>query len=194
MFILASSSPTRQALLRNAGLTFTSVTPDLEETILHAKHVGLPPNRLALMLAVEKSKTVSAVYKDQLIVGADQILHLDQRTIHKPKTVDEARTMLQILRGKTHYLTTAVSCHVNQNQIWHYQDQTIMTMRKFSDAFLENYLLRNVSNTLASAGAYQLEAEGIQIFEKIEGDYFTILGFPLLAFLNFLRNRKLLES
>lgn len=67
-------------------------------------------------------------------------------------------------------------------------------MRKFSDAFLENYLLRNVSNTLASAGAYQLEAEGIQIFEKIEGDYFTILGFPLLAFLNFLRNRKLLES
>lgn len=194
MFILASSSPTRQALLRNAGLTFTSVTPDLEETVLHAKYVGLPPNRLALMLAAEKSKTVSAVYKDQLIVGADQILHLDQRTIHKPKTVDEARTMLQILRGKTHYLTTAVSCHVNQNQIWHYQDQTIMTMRKFSDAFLENYLLRNVSNTLASAGAYQLEAEGIQIFEKIEGDYFTILGFPLLAFLNFLRNRKLLES
>ena len=194
MFILASSSPTRQALLRNAGLTFTSVTPDLEETVLHAKYVGLPPNRLALMLAAEKSKTVSAVYKDQLIVGADQILHLDQRTIHKPKTVDEARTMLQILRGKTHYLTTAVSCHVNQNQIWHYQDQTIMTMRKFTDTFLENYLLRNVSNTLASAGAYQLEAEGIQIFEKIEGDYFTILGFPLLAFLNFLRNRKLLES
>lgn len=194
MFILASSSPARKALLQNAGLTFISVKPDLDENILHAKHASLSPSKLALMLAAEKSKLVSGQRENQLVVGADQILHLDQNTFHKPKNTDEARKMLQKLRGKTHHLTTAVSCHVNQNQIWHYQDQAVLTMREFSDSFLENYLLKINTSILASTGAYQIEAEGIQIFEKIEGDYFTILGFPLLEFLKFLRDRGLLES
>ncbi len=193
MFILASSSATRIALLQNAGLKFTSAKPDLDEAVLHAKHANLTPTQLALTLAAEKSKAVSAQHKNQLVVGADQILHLNHNIFHKPKSIEEARKMLMLLRSKTHHLTTAISCHVNQDQIWHYHDQANMTVRAFSDKFLESYLKKSITSTLASAGAYQLEAKGIQIFEKIEGDYFTILGFPLLKFLEFLRTRELLD-
>lgn len=193
MFILASSSVTRITLLQNAGLRFTSEKPDLDETLLHEQHANLPATQLALTLAGEKSKAVSALHKNQLVVGADQTLHLNQKIFHKPKSIEEARKMLLELRGQTHHLTTAISCHVNQHQIWHDYDQANMTVRGFSDTFLENYLKKSNNNSFASAGAYQLEAQGIQIFEKIEGDYFTILGFPLLKFLEFLRKRQLLD-
>ena len=192
MFILASTSQTRKDLLHNAGLNFASVKPEIDEKLLHQKYSTLSPTELAPTLAAKKSGSLSLQYSEQLIIGADQILHLNDNVLHKPSNLDEARKTLQNLRGKTHHLTTAIACHLGGRQIWQHQAQAKLTMRKFSDDFLETYLTQKNQKALKSAGVYQLETNGIQLFEKIEGDYFTILGFPLLEFLEFLRTRSVL--
>lgn len=194
MFILASSSLTRKALLEKAGLTFLTMKPDVDESTLHQKYKNLSAKEFALKLASEKSFSISAKNPNQLVVGADQILYCNQTIFHKPSSIDEARGMLQKLRGREHQLTTAISCQLNGEQIWNYQDEAKLTLREYSDSFLESYLSLNSISTLSSAGAYQLESHGIQLFDKIEGDYFTILGFPLVEFLKFLRNRGILET
>ena len=194
MFILASSSLTRKSLLKNAGLTFSSSAPLVDETALHQKYAEQLPIPLTLKLASEKASSISSQYPKKIVVGVDQILHLENQVYHKPETINQAREMLLKLRGKTHHLTTAISCFENNEEIWSFYDQAKMSMRDFSDSFLEHYLLTDGNKSLASAGAYQLEAAGLQLFEKIEGDYFTILGFPLIEFLKFLRNRAVIES
>lgn len=194
MFILASSSPTRITLLKNAGLKFTAIKPEVDENSLHQKYEHLPPRQFTLKLAAEKALSVSLKRSALMVVGVDQTLHLGQTIFHKPKNIDEARFILKKLRGQVHHLTTAIACYVDQNQIWHGQTETKMTMRSYSDAFLDQYLMQNVTAALSSAGAYQIEAHGIQLFDKIEGDYFAILGFPLIEFLTFLRTKGILES
>ena len=194
MFILASSSSTRKSLLENAGLHFKIIKPSVNESLLHQSHAQLSPIALALKLASEKTRSISRQHENQIIVGVDQVLHLENQIFHKPNNLNEAQEMLSILRGKTHFLTTAISCSMNGREIWNYFDQAKMTMRHFSNSFLESYLKQNNDKNFASVGAYQLELLGVQLFEKIEGDYFTILGFPLIEFLKFLRSKAILET
>ena len=194
MFILASSSLTRKSLLEQAGLHFTTINPSVDESLLHQRHAQLSPIALALKLASEKTRSISNQHQNQIIVGVDQVLHLENQIFHKPNNLTEAQQMLSILRGKTHCLTTAISCSMNDREIWNYFDHAKMTMRHFSNSFLESYLKQNKDKNFASVGAYQLELRGVQLFEKIEGDYFTILGFPLIEFLKFLRSKAILET
>ncbi|MDE2445434.1 MAG: septum formation protein Maf [Alphaproteobacteria bacterium] len=194
MFILASDSITRKALLTNAGLQFGVTPPRLNELQFQSLHRSLSSQNMAAQLALEKAKSVCNSFTDQLIVGADQVLSLDAQILHKPVDSGDARTMLKKLRGKKHTLTSSISAVINGSELWSHQQHAYLTMRDFSDAFLDQYLALQNDQQKWSLGAYQLETNGIQLFEKIEGDYFTILGFPLIEFLAFLRQRGIISK
>jgi septum formation protein len=185
--ILASTSPTRMAMLKNAGLIFTAQKPLIDEQAEQNLHRG---NNLAMHLA--KSKALSIDAPNHIILGADQTLRSDETYFHKASSHEEAKQQLQAIRGKTHILTSAVVLAHGGKIIWEYQAEAHMTMRNMSDHFIENYLATNT--VLGSVGCYHIEGEGLQLFDKIEGDYFTILGLPLLPCLNKLRSLSLLAS
>jgi septum formation protein len=183
--ILASSSTTRIKLLANAGLTFTSQRPNIDEAAEQNLRKHFNASSLALELA--KLKAVSISKPQSYVLGADQTLDYAGTIYHKPNDKAEALQQLTDLRGQTHTLTSAIAI-THQNQIiWQHSEQAHLTMRHFSDAFMKHYVEDNLSATLTSVGCYQLEGAGINLFQKIEGDYFTILGLPLLPCLAYLR-------
>jgi septum formation protein len=194
LLILASTSPTRKNLLKQAGVAFEAIAPQLHEKELQSKLSHRPVETLALALAEAKSISLAANYPNSVIIGADQTLTLNDKIIHKPTSRLEAQKQLQSLRGKTHTLTSALCCTIDRAVVWRFTDQASLTMRNYTDAFLVNYLDNAKDDILTSVGCYKLEAEGIQLFESIKGDYFTILGFPLLPLLTFLRSREILPS
>ena len=189
MLILASTSPTRQNLLKNAGVAFESVPPKIDEADFKNSHTNRDPADLAVSLAIAKSKSLSGDFPNRIIIGSDQTLICDNIMMSKPTSHWQAKSQLLNMRKQTHLLTSAVACTLNGALIWQFQDHARMTMRNFSDAFLESYLSEAPSDILSSVGAYKLEGVGIQLFENIEGNYFTILGFPLLELLKFLRSQ-----
>jgi septum formation protein len=194
LLILASTSPTRKNLLNQAGVAFEAIAPQLHEKELQSKLSDRPVETLALALAEAKSISLAASYPNSVIIGADQTLTLNEKIIHKPTSRLEAQKQLQSLRGKTHTLTSALCCTIDGAVVWRFTDQASLTMRNYTDAFLVNYLDKAKDDILTSVGCYKLEAEGIQLFESIKGDYFTILGFPLLPLLTFLHSREILPS
>ncbi len=194
MLILASTSTTRQSLLSNAGIKFKAIPPRLDEELLHHQLSDLNAGVLARSLAQAKALSVSNLYQDKIVIGADQTLEFNGKIYHKPSNRLEAKVQLLELRGHTHDLNSAVACAENGEIIWHYQDQAKLKMRTFTDQFLESYLDTSQNDVLSSVGAYKLEGFGIQLFEDIEGDYFTILGFPLLRLLKFLRSKNIVSS
>jgi septum formation protein len=194
LLILASTSATRKNLLEQAGVSFKAVAPQIDEKILQDQLSPEPVNTLAAKLAEAKSKSLDQIYSNSIIIGVDQTLIIDNRLIHKPENLEDAEKQLLDLRGKTHTLTSAICCSLAGRVIWRFEDQASLTMRAFSDTFLQNYLDQTKQTILSSVGCYKLEAEGIQLFEHIKGDYFTILGFPLLPLLTFLRSRDIINS
>ena len=144
------------------------------------------------MLARAKAENVGRQHKDALVIGADQVLALGEELLTKPKDAADARVALNMLRNKTHELHSAVAFAVDGTIVWSHVATARLTMRAFSDAFLDDYLVRAGDRITHSVGAYELEGLGVQLFEKIEGDYFTILGLPLLPVLNELRERGML--
>jgi septum formation protein len=194
MFILASTSSTRKALLSNAGLFFQSLPPKVQETELQSNNQHLSAVQLAERLAQAKAESLCQTHPEHMIVGADQVLDLGGEIIHKPNNTVEARAVLQKLRGRKHTLTSALCCYQNQNRIWSVHRQAHLHMRNFSDQFLDQHLETKAPEHSWTAGAYQLETDSIQLFESIEGDYFTILGFPLLDFLAFLRQQAMIAA
>jgi septum formation protein len=149
---------------------------------------------LALALAEAKAKAVSKRHPGQFVVGADQTLGLGNSLFDKPKSLAEAHGQLEKLRGETHKLFSAVACVLNNTVIWSCCDEAKLTMRNFSGAFFEDYL-KSIADTYSySVGGYRLEERGITLFDKIEGDYFTILGLPLLPLLAFLRERRIIPA
>lgn len=192
--ILASTSASRRALLEGAGLTFTCEAARIDERAIEADLAGALPGQIALRLAEEKAIEVSRRFPDAVIIGADQTLSLGVTSFHKPPSEDHARRQLLALRGQTHRLNSGVACVHNGEVLYGHVATADMTMRAFSDAFLDHYLTIAGKNVLSSVGCYQLEGPGIQLFERIEGDYFTILGLPLLPLLTCLRSLEVIDA
>lgn len=187
--ILASGSPFRRQLLENAGLTFTVVRPDIDERAVEAplENSGAMPEDVAQVLAEAKALDVSEKHPDAIVIGSDQTLSLGDRVFHKPADMEGARRHLLALSGNTHQLNSAVALARNGETIWRFVDIARLTMRKLEPAFIGRHLAQVGAKALGSVGAYQIEGEGINLFEKIDGNHFTIVGLPMLPLLAKLR-------
>ena len=196
--ILASGSRSRRQMLEAAGLTFEVVPSSVDERAIREALEGgsdaLDPADVAEVLARAKAEDVSRARPDALVIGADQVLALGETIYEKPGDLAEARRHIWSFRGQTHALHSAVALAIGGETDWALTDSAQMTMRTFSPAFADAYVDRAGPVICQSVGAYQLEGLGLQLFERVEGDYFTILGLPLLALLEELRNRGVIQS
>lgn len=194
--ILASASASRQMLMRNAGLRFSSIPAAIDERAIDARleAAGATPETIALELAKAKAVAVSRLYPDDYVIGSDQTMSLGSRIYHKAKDMAEAHANLLSLSGKTHRLNCGIAIAKNGEIVWEAVSLAEMTVRDLSPGYISRYLERAGSQVLSSVGAYQLEGEGIQLFTSIDGDYFTILGLPLLPLLKKLRELGLIDG
>ncbi len=189
--ILASQSSARKMLLANAGLEFKAITADIDERGLQAASALSNPRQIALLLAREKAKAVSARHPGSYVIGADQTLALGNRLFNKPAGRDQALAQLRDLAGNSHELNSAVAVVHDGKIVFEDVSTARMTMRGMTEAELSAYLDAAGDAVTTSVGAYQLEGLGVHLFERIEGDHFTILGLPLLPLLAFLRRERL---
>ena len=192
MIILASGSQIRAHLLRGAKIPFEAVSPGVDEAAVKAELSGATPVQMAEVLAERKALAVSRV-RPGLVIGADQTMEFEGRLYDKAESLDEARDRLLMLRGQTHHLNAGVVLARDGEVIWRDVAISRLTMRDFSAGWLEGYLDRN-PQVLASVGCYELEGEGVQLFDRIDGDYFAILGLPLMGLLTALRREGALDT
>lgn len=194
--ILASGSIFRRQLLENAGVKFEVVRAELDERAVEAplSNTGANPDDIALVLAEAKATTVSEGHPDAFVIGSDQTLSLDEELFHKPENMEAARKHLLRLSGKTHHLNSAVVIARNGEALWRHVSVAAMTMRQLDPGFIGRYLSDVGETALSSVGAYQIEGRGIQLFDKVEGDYFTIVGLPLLPLLAELRSLGVIDG
>ncbi|MDA7946405.1 MAG: Maf family nucleotide pyrophosphatase [Hyphomicrobiaceae bacterium] len=188
--ILGSASPSRAALVEAAGLDVTVDPADIDERSIRKvlnRNGDAAPADVAEVLARAKAETVSERHPGSLVIGSDQILALNDRIFEKPETMEDARQTLLALQGKTHQLHTAVALSREGKVHWAHVETAELTMRVLSPNDIGRYLAVAGDDILSSVGAYKLESIGVQLFEKIVGDYFTVLGLPLVALLNQLR-------
>tara|TARA_R110000787_G_scaffold75803_9_gene167748 strand:- start:4576 stop:5172 length:597 start_codon:yes stop_codon:yes gene_type:complete len=192
---LASGSASRRALLAGAGIDAASIKPNVDEDAAKAamRAEGTTVRDQAMRLAELKAIKVSG-RTPGLVVGGDQMLSLDNEAFDKPADLDAARDHLRKLSGKTHTLETAIVVCENGTPVWRHLARPKLTVRPLSETFIESYVERAGDALLSTVGAYQLEGIGAQLFTKIEGDYFSILGLPLLPLLDYFRTRGALES
>lgn len=190
--ILASQSGARKMLLANAGLEFEAVTADIDERGIQAASKLSNPRDIGLLLAREKAKAVSANRPGSYVIGADQTLALGNRLLNKPAGRLQALVQLRDLAGHSHELNSAVAVVHDGEVVFEDVSVARMTMRQMTEAELSAYLDAAGDAVTTSVGAYQLEGLGIHLFERIEGDHFTILGLPLLPLLAFLRRERLI--
>ena len=189
--ILASQSRIRGDLLRAAGVDIDTASPGVDEDAVKARLSGSSPRGIAAVLADEKALAVSRA-RAGLVIGADQTLEFEGRLYDKAATVAQARERLMAFRGKPHQLHAAVSLARGDSVIWRETVTATLTMRDFSQDWLDAYLADHVEEVLSSVGCYQLENVGVQLFSAIEGDYFAILGLPMLGLLEALRHHGVL--
>jgi septum formation protein len=196
--VLASASPARRAMLSAAGISFDAIVPQLDEIEARQEIIAATPHitadQIAEALARAKAETVSNKHPEALVIGSDQILACDGQMMTKAASPAEARATLLQLRGRRHHLISAVALAQGGETDWSTLDRAELDMRPFSEAFLDDYLARVGDAVLGSVGAYQLEGRGIQLFDRVSGDYFTILGLPLLSLVVELRRRGVLPS
>jgi septum formation protein len=192
--ILASGSTARRALLIGAGLRFTVRPANVDESAVktEARSEGLDATDTALRLAHAKAARVAQQQTDALVIGADQILECDGTWYDKPPNLAAARRQLLALRGRTHTLATAIVCRRGAGMLWQHAALPRLTMRLFSNPFLNAYLAAEGEHVLGSVGAYRLEGPGVQLFSAVEGDHAAILGLPLLPLLAYLRKAGVL--
>lgn len=194
--VLASASITRADMLRRAGLACV-VDPahvDEDEVKRALRASGASAGDLAEALAELKARKISSRHAGAWVIGADQVLDCQGKWFDKPVDRAAARAQLLDLRGKTHELISAVCVLRDGARLWHHIGRARLTVRLFTDGFLDDYLDQAGSAVLQSVGAYQLEGIGAQLFSRVEGDYFTILGLPLLPLLDFLRNHAVVKA
>jgi septum formation protein len=194
--ILASASPARAALLRAAGVAHEIEPARVDEEAVKAglDAAGARPRDAADALAELKALRVSARRPGRLVLGADQTAELAGARLDKPRDREAARAQLRALRGATHALHSAAALALDGAVIWRHVGLARLTMRGFSDAFLEDYLDRMGERATRTVGGYELEGEGVQLFARVEGDHFTVLGLPLIPLLDVLRARGELPS
>ncbi len=180
-------------MLAGAGVSFEALPSQVDEAALKSC-VGGPPEALAAALAQAKAQAVSALHPEALVIGGDQLLVCGGTIYDKPRDLAEAATHLRALSGQTHELVTAVCLVQGGAQLWSHVESAHLSMRSFSEAFLQTYLAAEGTELLHCVGAYRLEGLGAQLFTRVEGDYFTVLGLPLLALLDALRARGALPA
>lgn len=185
--VLASSSPFRRTLMENAGLNFESLPATIDEREIEASLSEATPDQVALALAQAKALDVGARRPGMLVLGSDQTMSLGSRVYHKPRSKEEARENLLSLSGATHRLNSAIALASSDQIVWSYISHADLTVRELSEDFVDRYLSRVGDSVFGSVGGYQLEGEGIQLFSRVEGDYFTILGLPMIPLLEKLR-------
>lgn len=185
--VLASRSAVRRTLLEAAGVPVEVRPADIDERSLETGVPSETPAAVAALLARQKALAVAALHPARLVLGADQVLTLDAKLFSKPADRAAARAQLRALSGRTHELHAAIAFVRDATVVFEHVGTARLTMRSFSDRFLDAYLEAVGSAATASVGAYQIEGLGIQLFERVEGDYFTVLGLPLLTALDFLR-------
>ena len=194
--ILASASRHRAKILDDAGLSFGQIASDLDERAIEAPlaQADVLPEDRAQILAEAKAVDVSEKHRGNLVIGCDQILSCEQQVLHKCKDMEEARRRLLLLSGKIHTLHSAVVVAENGETLWRHVSNCTMTMRKLSPAFIGRHLSDVGDGVLGSVGAYQIEGPGIQLFDSIEGDMFSIIGLPLLPLLDQLRKLEAIDG
>ena len=195
-FILASGSAGRRMILENAGLSFSAHPADVDEEAIRQAFLSNHPadfSPLALELACAKARAVSSA-EGLPVLGGDQILVCDGELFSKPADMEGARRTLKRLRGRKHRLISALAVARGAEVVWRHVSHADLVMRPFTDAFLDDYLERVGERALSSVGCYQVEGPGIQLFERIEGDWFTIIGLPLLPFLEWLRGEGIVPA
>lgn len=195
--ILASSSKVRARLLEAAGLAFTVQSPGLDEHVMRqaiSSTGSLSPQDVAEVLARAKAEAVSGLMREPFVIGADQVLALADKILNKPDNMEQARAELLDLSGKSHVLHSAVALARNGTTVWAHSETSTLRMRELTPQFIGRYLAAAGQEVLSSVGAYQLEGLGIQLFEQIDGDYFSILGLPLLPLLDALRREGAIEG
>jgi septum formation protein len=196
--ILASASAGRAAVLRDAGLRFRQEPASIDERGIEAHMIqqngGVAGGELAMRLAAEKAAAVSRLHPSAIVIGADQVMACEGRFFQKPPDLTAARAQLCHLRGRTHSLSAGLAVAMQGEAVWRHLDAAQLTMRDFSDAFLDDYLAAEGDILLGCVGAYRIEGPGIQLFSRVEGDHFTIIGLPLLPLLGYLREIGWLQS
>jgi septum formation protein len=187
--ILASASGARAHLLAAAGISFDAMPALIDEESRRVEWVrsGKEISGLACALAQEKALTVAEAHPDRIVLGADQLLVLEGKPIGKRSTSADARLLLRLLRGRTHELITAAVLVKGGRVLWQHSEVCRLAMRDFSDSFLDEYVSKASGALTGSVGGYELEGLGIQLFERVDGDYFSVLGLPLLPLLSQLR-------
>ena len=191
--ILASQSKARRILLANAGIAFESDPADIDERAVQQSSGLAAPSEVASLLANAKARAVSSRRHGHYIVGADQTLALGTRIFNKPEGRVQAADQLRALSGRCHELHSAIAVVRDGQLLFDHVSIARMTMRQLDDAQIDSYLTEAGNAVASSVGAYQLEGLGVHLFERIEGDHFTILGLPLLPLLAFLRSQHLLS-
>ena len=191
--ILASQSRSRQALLANAGITFDAIPADIDERAIQQASGLSAPGEIASLLARQKAISVSVRNPGRYVIGADQTLALGNRLFSKPSNRAQAAEQLRALAGGSHELHAAIAVARDATMLFETVVVARMTMRRLSDAEIDAYLDQAGEAVMTSVGAYQLEGLGVHLFERIEGDHFTILGLPMLPLLAFLRSERLLS-
>ncbi|MCH9807097.1 MAG: Maf family protein [Alphaproteobacteria bacterium] len=196
--ILASGSQARNDMLKAARLAFTVIPADVDEVAIRdalaSENEAIDPGDVAEILARAKGEAVSADNPDSLIIAADQILSLNDQIFSKPENIQEARDTLLRLRGEQHILHSAVAIAEDGEVTWAHVETARLKMRRFSFGYLNEYLVRTGDSVCQSVGAYQIEGLGLQLFEELDGDFFTILGLPMLPLLAELRRRGVLHD
>ncbi|HJW42791.1 MAG TPA: Maf family protein [Rhizomicrobium sp.] len=195
-FVLASGSASRRRILTEAGITFAAVLADIDEETLKGRYQreGTAASQIAGRLAEAKALAVSAARSGALVLGADQTLLFEGAVVSKCSDLAAARLLLRRLRGHEHLLVGGYVLAHGGEVVWRHRETAHLVMRNFSDAFLDGYLAAEGQGVLSAVGCYKLEGRGMQLFEKVEGDYFSILGLALQPLLAELRAQGVLQS
>ena len=196
VLVLASGSTARARLLAAAGVVAESDPARLDEGAIkrECRHAGESAADCAIRLAEAKARAVAPRHPGRLVLGADQLLDCDGEWFDKPKDLADARRQLLALRGRTHELATAATVLRDGEAVWRWVTRARVAMRRFSDRFLDGYLAAMGDRVLTTVGGYELEGSGVQLMAEVDGDYFAILGLPLLPLLSFLRESGALPS